>query len=315
MSYEVTPSLIEEAANRLRGVAVVTPALTSHVLDEISGTETFLKCENFQLTGAFKLRGAYHAVTRLRENQPVRVFATISSGNHAQGLALACRLHGVEAHVVMPKPFSTTKYRGALDYDAVVYIAETRPEAEQKLSEVVRDRGAVTIHPFNDPLVIAGQGTIMIELLEQVSDLDVVLAPVGGGGLLSGLCVVAEAHRPPVQIFACEPAGALDAIESVRQNRIVPMPHPDTIADGLRTTLGDRTLPILRRYLAGFFIVQEEEIVQAMRFAFERLKLVIEPSSAVALVPLLRREPRLKGKRVAVILTGGNMDVSSLWKH
>ncbi len=155
----------------------------------------------------------------------------------------------------------------------------------------------------------------MVELLDQVNDLDIVLAPVGGGGLLSGLCIAAEACRPQIKIFACEPAGALDAIESVRQNRVVPMSNPNTIADGLRTSLGNMTLPILRRYLAGFFIVEETEILQAMRFAREQLKLVIEPSSAVALAPLLRREPQLRGRRVAVVLTGGNGDLAPLQQN
>jgi threonine dehydratase len=192
-------------------------------------------------------------------------------------------------------------------------VVESRAQAEGKLRDVAEGCGAMIVHPFNDPLVIAGQGTIMVELLDQVRDLDVIIAPVGGGGLLSGLGVVAEAYRPQMQIFACEPAGALDAIESVKENRIVPMPNPDTIADGLRTSLGNLTLPILRRCLTGFFIVREEEIIQAMRFAYERLKLVIEPSSAVALVPLLRKEARLAGKRVAVVLSGGNADLTLLW--
>ncbi len=303
--------LVEQAVDLLRGVAKITPVFTSRTLDEMSGARVFLKCENVQLTGAFKFRGAYHAVTRLIATHPGRTFATISSGNHAQGLALACLVHGAATHVVMPKPFSAMKYQGALGYGAIVHIAETRDDAEVQLRDVVENTGAMVVHPFNDPLVIAGQGTIMMELLDQVKELDAVLAPVGGGGLLSGLCIVAEACRPRMELFACEPAGAADAIQSVGQNRLVPMPNPRTIADGLRTSLGNRTLPILRRCLAGFFLVQEEEIVEAMRFARERLNLEIEPSSAVALAPLLRREPGLAAKRVAVVLSGGNVDRSS----
>jgi threonine dehydratase len=202
------------------------------------------------------------------------------------------------------------KHQAVLDYGATVHVVEDRDLAEVKTRKLAEDFGATMVHPFNDPLVIAGQGTVMVELLDQVDNLDVVLASVGGGGLLSGLCVVVQACRPDMQVFACEPAGALDAIESVKQNRVVLMPNPRTIADGLRTSLGDRTLPILRQRLAGFFIVQEEEIIEAMRFAFERLKLVIEPSSAVALASLLRKEAQLIGKRVAVVLTGGNVDLS-----
>jgi threonine dehydratase len=311
---DVSFSLVEQAVEVLRGVANITPVVSNRTIDGLSGAKVFFKCENFQRVGAFKFRGAYHAVARLMARNPTRTFATISSGNHAQGLALACRLLGVRAHVVMPKPYSFMKHQAVIDYGAIVHVAEDRIRAEVMLDKIVEDAGATIIHPFNDPLVIAGQGTIMVELLEQVSDLDIVLAPVGGGGLLSGLCVAAQACRPQMKIFACEPAGALDAVESVRQNCIVPMSFPHTIADGLRTSLGDRTLPILRQHLTGFFIVQEREIVEAMRFAYERLKLVIEPSSAVALAPLLREEPQLRGKRVAVVLTGGNAELSSLWR-
>jgi threonine dehydratase len=213
----------------------------------------------------------------------------------------------------MPRPFTSRKRDAVEAYGGKVYEVEDRPRAEAKLREIAAEYGAVIVHAFNDPLVITGQGTIALELLEQAGEVDAILAPIGGGGLLSGLCLAAHGLQPGIEIFACEPAGALDAIESVRQNRVVPMLHPVTIADGLRSSLGDRTLPILREHLSDFFIVQEEEMVAAMRFAYERLKLVIEPSSAVALAPLLRREPRLAGKRVAVILTGGNVDLSCLW--
>jgi threonine dehydratase len=309
---DVTYSMIEQAVEVLRGVALVTPVVSNRTLDELADASVFFKCENVQRVGAFKFRGAYHAIAQLIASCHTRTFATISSGNHGQGLALACQILGAKAHVVMPKPYSLMKRQAMLDYGAVVYVAEDRARAEVMLRDVMDDTGATLVHPFNDPLVIAGQGTIMVELLDQVKELDIVLAPVGGGGLLSGLCIAAEACRPQIQIFACEPAGALDAIESVRQNRVVPMVNPKTIADGLRTSLGDRTLPILRRHLAGFFIVEEVEILQTMRFAQENLNLVIEPSSAVALAPLLRREPQLRGRRVAVVLTGGNVDFSPL---
>lgn len=305
---EPTFALIQEAVGVLRGVTDRTPVLTSQVLDGISGANVYLKCENFQRSGAFKFRGAYHAVSRLIKGDSIHTFATVSSGNHGQGLALACRILGANAHVIMPRPFIDRKQRAVLDYGATLHVIERRSEAERKLCEITERYGATIVHPFNDPLVIAGQGTIMVELLEQAGDFDVLLAPVGGGGLLSGLCLVAEACRPKIQIFACEPAGALDAMESVRQNRVLPMANPDTIADGLRTSLGDRTLAILRRCLAGFFVVQEEEIIRSMRFAYDHLRLVIEPSSAVAIAPLLRKEIQLAGRRVAVVLTGGNVD-------
>ena len=228
------------------------------------------------------------------------MFAMVSSGNHGQGLALACRLQGATAHVVMPKPFSAMKHRAALGYGAQVHVVEDRSCADARLRELVDDYQSVVVHPFNDPFVIAGQGTVMVEFVDQVDDLDIVLGPVGGGGLLSGLCLAAQVLRPRMAIFACELAGALDAMDSVKQNRIVPRPNPNTLADGLRTSLGELTLPIFRRHVAGFFAVGEEGIVQAMQFAYERLKLVIEPSSAVALVPLLRQELQLVGTRVGV---------------
>lgn len=312
---DIAFAAVEEAVRILRGVAHYTPVLTSGQLDGLSGARVFLKCENFQRVGAFKFRGAYHAIARLMSSQPSRLFATISSGNHAQGLALACRLQGATAHVVMPKPFSAMKHRAVLGYGAQVHVVEDRSCADEKVRELVDDYQAVVVHPFNDPFVIAGQGTVMVEFVDQVSELDVVLAPIGGGDLLSGLCLAAQALRPHMAIFAGEPAGALDAMESVKQNRIVPMSNPNTLADGLRTSLGKLTLPILRRYVTGFFVVGEEEIVQAMQFAYERLKLVIEPSSAVALVPLLRHETQLVGKRVGVVLTGGNVEWMRPWPY
>lgn len=309
---EVTFPLVQEAVDLLRGITERTPVLTSKELDEISGAKAFLKCENFQRSGSFKFRGAYHAVSRLLRSQSAHTFVTVSSGNHGQGLALACRILGATAHVIIPRPFSVLKRQAVLDHGATVHVVENRSEAEKKLCEISDRDGAPIVHPFNDPLVIAGQGTIMVELLDQVSDFDVLVAPVGGGGLLSGLSLVAESCRPEAKIFACEPSGALDARESVRLNRVLPMLAPNTIADGLRTSLGDQTLSILRRCLAGFFIVEEEEIIRAMRFIHEHLGLVIEPSSAVAVAPLLRRERQLVGRRVAVVLTGGNVDDSWL---
>lgn len=308
----VTFNSIERAVNRLREVARVTPVVTSSYLDAHAGTHTFLKCEQLQLVGAFKFRGAYNAVAHWIATSPHRCFTTVSSGNHAQGLALACRLLGGTAHVVMPKASSRVKREAALSYGATVHEAEDRQQAVALLERLAHELSAVIIHPFNDPFVIAGQGTVMVELLDQARDLDVVLAPIGGGGLLSGLCLAAQALRPKLAIYACEPAGALDAIESVRQNRIVPMTNPQTIADGLQASLGDLTLPILRQDLTGFFVVQEREILDAMLVAHEQLGLQIEPSSAVALAPLLRREPALIGKRVAVVLTGGNVDPTLL---
>lgn len=310
----VTLQDVQAAAERLRGVARRTPVLTGRQLDEASGATVFLKCENFQRVGAFKFRGAYHAIATLPADRRDRPIVTISSGNHAQGVALACRLLGRRAHVVMTGVANRLKRRAVEGYGATIHDASDHDRALRDLPALLDRLGGVLIHPFDDPSVIAGQGTVMLELLAEVPDLDAVLAPVGGGGLLSGTGVVAHGLNPALRVYACEPAGALDALYSVRENRIVPMPNPRTMAEGLRTSVGDVTLPILRRHLAGFFVVEEEEIVPAMRFAFERLKLVVEPSAAVALAPLLRHEPELVGKRVGVIVTGGNVDPESFCK-
>lgn len=305
---------IQQAADRLRSVVHTTPVLSSHQLDEAAGARVFLKCENFQRVGAFKIRGAYHAILTLPSSQQGKPVVTISSGNHAQGVALAARLLGRQAHVVMTGSVNPVKRQAVRGYGATIHDWPNHEEAERNLPALLRELDGVFIHPFNDPQVIAGQGTAMLEFFSAVPDLDIVLAPVGGGGLLSGTSIAAHGLKPSLQIYACEPTGALDAMQSVQENRIVPMKNPRTIAEGLRTSVGDVTLPILRRHLAGFFPVEEDEIRQAMRFVFERLKIVIEPSSAVAVAPLLRREPALAGKRVGVIVTGGNVDLSSFFE-
>ena len=309
----VTLADIQAAAARLRGVAHVTPVVTSRQLDDACSARVFLKCENFQRIGAFKFRGAYHAILTVPEAQRERSVVTISSGNHAQGVALACRLLGRSAHVVMYDPDNPLKRQAVLGYGATIHDAANLHQAEHDLPDLLTQLNGVYIHPFNDPRVIAGQGTSMLELFEAVPELDVVLAPIGGGGLLSGTCIAAHGLKPSLLLYACEPTGALDAMHSVREKRIVPMLQPRTIAEGLRTSVGDVTLPILCRHLTGFFPVEEEEIPPAMRFVFERLKIVIEASSAVALAPLLRREAALVGKRVGVIVTGGNVDFSSFF--
>ena len=298
---------VERAAARLKGITRDTPIQTSQRLDAHSRATVFLKCENFQRVGAFKFRGAYNAVTHRPSSQPV---VALSSGNHAQGIALACRLSGKEAHLVMPEPVNPIKRAAVQEYGGIVHVPPDPREAESFSRDLVRELQGEWIEAFNDPDVIAGQGTAVLELLGRVPDLDVLLGPIGGGGLLSGTCLAAHGLNPKIQVYACEPAGALDALHSVRENRIVPQEHPQTIAEGLRTSVGTLTLPILRDHLAGFFVVEEEEIVVAMRFVYERMKLVVEPASAVAVAPLLRQEPALQGKRVGVIISGGNVDLS-----
>ncbi len=298
---------VERAAARLMGVARETPVLTSRRLDDHSHATVFLKCENFQRVGAFKFRGAYNAVAHRSSSKPV---VTLSSGNHAQGIALACRLLGREAHVVMPEPVNPVKRVAVQEYGGLVHVPADPRDAEWLARDLVQELQGEWIEAFNDFHVIAGQGTAALELLGHVPALDVLLGPIGGGGLLSGTCLAAHGVNSRIRVYACEPAGALDAMYSVRENRIVPQDHPRTIAEGLRTSVGTLTLPILRDHLAGFFVVEEREIVPAMRFIYERMKLVIEPASAVAVAPLLRHDPVLEGKRVGVILSGGNVDLS-----
>lgn len=308
----VSYTTVVEAARVLDGVVHRTPVMTSRQLNAITSGNIFLKCENFQRTGAFKFRGAYHALWHLKSVGEAKTIVTISSGNHGQGIALASAILGLSACVVMPEPVSPLKYRAVLGYGGTVIRAENRVAAEDSIQDMLSQRDARYVHAFNDARVIAGQGTVILELLDQVDALDVLLAPVGGGGLLSGLCVAGHHRQPDMEIYACEPEGASDVEESIRLNRIIPMPHPKTMADGLRTSLGSRTLPILRDHLAGVMHVSEKEIVLAMQYAYERLKLVVEPSSAVALAPVLRGEPGLCGKRVGVVITGGNADSRAL---
>jgi threonine dehydratase len=298
---------VQRAAALLTGIVYHTPIHSSRQLNNVSKAMVFLKCENFQRVGAFKFRGAYNAVANLKSGKPV---VALSSGNHAQGIALACQLLGKEAHLVMPEPVNPVKRVAVQGYGGIVHTPGDSQSVDSFSQDLARDLGAEWIEAFNDPYVIAGQGTAALELLSQVADLDVIMGPIGGGGLMSGTCLAAHAMNPKVQIYACEPAGALDAMYSVKENRIVPQENPHTIAEGLRTSVGTLTLPILREHLSGFFVVEEEEIVKAMQFIYERMKLVIEPASAVAIAPLLRQEPALKNKRVGVIISGGNVDLS-----
>lgn len=313
MDGDISLKNILHARETLRGISYTTQIKTHKDLDAAASATVFLKCETLQRTGSFKFRGAYYAAVHAKTRGKARAVATISSGNHGQGLALAAKLLDLSAHIIIPKPYTERKFDAIVQQGAHAITVDDRVSANRILQEIIRDENTCHIHAFNDPLVIAGQGTIMLELLEQISDLEVVLAPVGGGGLLSGLCIAAHELNPGLLLYACEPLGAADAIESLRQNEIVPMPNPRTLADGLRTSLGNRTLPILKQHLTDIFLVSEKEILTAMRFAQETLRLDIEPSSAVALAPLLRREPALAGRRVGVVLTGGNVDMDSFW--
>ncbi len=303
-------SHIQRAARVLQGVAVRTPVLRSPWLDERCGGTVYLKCENLQLTGSFKFRGAYNALVQTETTAPFHRAITLSSGNHAQGVAFASQLLGFSAHIVMPEPVNPFKRARVEGWGAQVSVVPTRQRGQELLEDLARHQRGVFIHPFDDPHVIAGQATVTWEFLEKVPDLDVVLTPIGGGGLLSGACLAAHGHRPGIQVMGCEPSRALDALPSLNQGRILRPDPADTMAEGLRTSLGHLTFAILRDHVSDILIVEEEEIVSGIKAAFENLKMVVEPSASVVLGPILRGEPRLRGQRVGAILSGGNIGLS-----
>ncbi len=302
-----------QARARIREVVHHTPVLTSRLLNAMSGTELFFKCENFQRVGAFKFRGASNAVFALPESQLARGVATHSSGNHAQALALAARIKGVPAYIVMPQNSPAVKVAAVKAYGAHITFCEPTLQArEETLERVVSETGAVFIHPYNHPLVIAGQGTAALELLEKVPQLDVVMAPVGGGGLMSGTAISVRAMSPGTLPIGVEPINADDAYRSLQAGHIIIPHNPQTIADGLRTALGPLTFAILSQNLDRMITVSETGIVRAMRLIWERMKIIVEPSAAVPFAAVLENPDFFKRKRVGIILSGGNVDLEQL---
>ncbi len=307
---EVTVADVRRAAERLRGVAHRTPVVTSATLDERTGARVFLKCENVQRMGAFKFRGAYNRIAALSPDERARGVVAFSSGNHAQGVALAARLLGAPATIVMPEDAPASKLAATRGYGAEVILYDRRTMNRGAIAQgLARERGATLVPPYDDPYVIAGQGTVALEFCEEVNDLDVLLVPVGGGGLLSGCALAATAARPMIAIYGVEPEAGDDFAQSFARGERVEIPVPDTIADGQQTTQpGELTFPIVRRLCAGILTVSDDEIRDAMRFAFERLKLVLEPSGACALAALLAGKRAVGAQRVGVVLSGGNVD-------
>lgn len=304
---------VKAAAERIRDRIHRTPVLRCRTIDALAGAEIHFKCENFQKVGAFKMRGAANAVFSLEESAAAQGVATHSSGNHAQALALAARMRGVPAYVVMPITAPAVKKAAVAGYGAEIIDCEPTLQArERTLEEVVARTGAAFIHPYNDERVIAGQGTAALELLEEAGQLDIVMTPVGGGGLLSGTAIVCAAAEQSPLVFAGEPAGADDAARSLAAGRIIPSENPRTIADGLLTSLGSLTFPIIREKVAGIWTVDDPAIIAAMRLIWERMKIVVEPSSAVCLAAALARPREVAGKRVGIILSGGNVDLDRL---
>jgi threonine dehydratase len=301
------------AAKRIQPFAHHTPVLTNESLNQEVGAQVFLKCENFQKVGAFKFRGACNAVFTLSDEEAKNGVCTHSSGNHAQALALAARLRGIPAHIVMPNSAPAVKKAAVAGYGGSITLCEPTLESrEATLAQVVQQTGATVVHPFNDEHVIAGQGTAALELLEEVPTLDVVIAPVGGGGLLSGTSIAATEINSRIRVIGAEPELADDAYRSLKAGQIIPSINPKTIADGLLTSLGTLTFPILQQRVEQIITVSEQGIIGSMRYVWERAKIVIEPSAAVPVGVLWERKIDLTGLRVGVILSGGNVDLEKL---
>ena len=308
---------VRAAHARIRPHVHRTPMLTSRSLDAAAESKLFFKCENLQKVGAFKARGACNAVFSLDDAEARRGVITHSSGNHGAAVAWAAARRGIPAWVVMPDNSAEVKKAAVQGLGAAVrYCAPTLAARDTTCAAVQAETGALLIHPFDDWRVIAGQGTAALELLEEIPDLDAILTPVGGGGLLSGTAIAARAIKPSIAVYGAEPAGADDAWRSLQSGHIVPQTDPRTIADGLRSSLGVKTFAVLSRLVDAIGTTSEPAIVQAMRLAWEKLKLIIEPSSAVPLAALLERKLPVAGRRVGIVISGGNVDLDRLpWQH
>ena len=308
----LTWELITEARERITGKVNLTPLFTSRTLDGLTGARLHFKCENLQKGGAFKARGATNAVFALSEREARRGVATHSSGNHGAALARAAALRGIRSYVVMPDNTAQAKRDAVARYGAeITWCAPTLAARESTVRQVLTSTGATLVHPYDDLRVMAGQGTAAVELLEAVPNLDVLLCPVGGGGLLSGCAVAARTIKPDIRVIGVEPSGADDAARSLRAGSIVPVEHPNTIADGLRATIGERPFAEIRRLVAEIVTVTDEAIVRAMRQMWEVLKIVVEPSGAVPYAAL-RAGTALQGRRIGIIVSGGNLDLDHL---
>ncbi len=300
---------IRRAALRIEQYIHRTPVLSSSAINDMVGAQLYFKCENFQKVGAFKARGALNAVLALEEGDMARGVATHSSGNHAAALAMAARIRDIPAYIVMPDNAPEVKKQAVDGYGAeITYCPPTLQDREDTLAQVVKKTGASVVHPFNDYRIITGQATAALELLEEVSDLDIIVAPVGGGGLLSGTALTAHYISPETSVIAAEPEGADDAYRSFKLGKIVPVENPDTIADGLLTTLGDKTFDIIQNYVEDVVTINDEPIINATRLIMQRMKIVVEPSAAVPLAVILKKRINVSEKKVGIILSGGNID-------
>jgi len=305
---------VESAYERIKEIVNPTPVMISSTLNEITASECFLKCENFQKTGAFKFRGAFNALSQLSPKQKKKGVITHSSGNHAQALALAAKLLGVEAVVVMPENAPPVKVVATKSYGAEIVVCGSHPtDREKTVASLIERYGYTLIHPSNDLKIIAGAGTAAYELIKKVGELDYVFSPVGGGGLLSGTAIATNGLLSSSKVIGIEPKNADDAYQSLKAGKIIPAKNPNTIADGLRTSLGGNTFRIIREKVDQIITVSEEEIVDAMQFLWERMKLVVEPSGAVSLAGVLSKQIDLRSKRVGIIISGGNIDLTDFF--
>ncbi len=316
-SIPVDLTTIQGALERIRSLIHQTPVLTSAALDQRSRASIFLKSENFQRVGAFKFRGALNAVLQLTQEERTRGVVTHSSGNHAQAISLAGSIAGIPTCVVMPRTAPSIKKAATEGYGARVVLCEPTLEArESTVDQLIKEHGYCLIHPYDNWNVIAGAGTAALEFMEQVGPFDIILAPVGGGGLMAGTCLAVAGRSPSTRLIGTEPANADDALRSLQLDQIQPSDDPTTVADGLRTALGVRPFVVLQKYLEQIVTVTETEILEAMRFIWERLNIIIEPSCAVPIAALFSgRIPDASGKRIGVILTGGNVDLEPFFQN
>lgn len=304
---------IRRAAERIRPYVHRTPVMTCESLNHMAGAFLFFKCENFQKAGAFKMRGAANAVFSLTEDAAAQGVATHSSGNHAAALSLAATLRGIEAYIVMPDNSPGVKRAAVEGYGGRITFCEPTLQArEETLAGVVDQTGAIFIPPYNHPDIIAGQGTAALELIQDTPALDAIIAPVGGGGLMSGTAIAAQSLSPGIMVYGAEPEMADDAYRSLKTGVLQPSVNPKTIADGLKTSLGEINFEIIRNHVDDIATVSEESIVRAMRLTWERMKIIIEPSCAVPLAALLEKKLDVAGKKVGIILSGGNVDLDRL---
>jgi len=304
---------IKAAHERIAPFVHLTPVLTSQSVNKIAGCKIFFKCENFQKVGAFKYRGATNATLLLTEPEAKRGVATHSSGNHAAALALAASRRGIDAHIVMPSNSPEIKVKAVKGYGGKITFCEpTLAARETTLEDVVAKTGAVFIHPFDNPRIIAGQGTACKELMEEHPRLDIIIAPVGGGGLLSGTLISARHMKPGIKTYAAEPLGANDAWQSLKAGTFIPQTNPQTIADGLRTSLSELTFAIIQKNCDDILCVDDNAIIRAMRIIWERMKIIVEPSAAVPFAAILENPELFSGKNVGLIISGGNVELSAL---